>query len=197
VLDTVTSIRADAGEGSRGVAGACAALVSSGGHSAVTMQRGLFQSSISASHASGSIMAPATTSRTAWGSYRRPAPRSWLPDRGDERLHERGAAELGKRCIRSLFGVSSYCNGTPPKRSSCGSALLGGSHEEHKKTIPDPDRVVAPHGACEQRVMGTNKTRSVRRRALRERRRRSARGFVGHPKGAVERMPLRGQTDAP
>jgi hypothetical protein len=58
VLDTVTSIRADAGEGSRGVAGACAASVSSGGHSAVTMQRGLFQSSISASHASGSIMCP-------------------------------------------------------------------------------------------------------------------------------------------
>jgi hypothetical protein len=39
--------------------------------------------------------------------------------------------------------------------------------------------------------------KGFRRRALRERRRRSARGFVGHPKGAVERMPLRGQTDAP
>ena len=63
--------------GSRGAAGACAASVNSGGHSAITMQRGLFQASISASHASGSIIRPGYASLTACGSRLRAALRQF------------------------------------------------------------------------------------------------------------------------
>jgi hypothetical protein len=60
-----------------------------------------------------------------------------------------------------VIELSFYCNGTLPIARRLRAKPKEQCHEKHEKNIHNPGRVVARRGACQQRFMGANQTRSV------------------------------------